>query len=153
MGNKNKNRITTPELKITITEQGLKVNREIAFSGLANRIINALLAVTVAQTTEENRESLYQILSVLFSNALASYAPDLYFPDHEDLVSELEKMAEVADEFPDNTEQIEEAKAIAKSHIVEEDAFRPGETVAFDESGHACYEADDNDVTTPSETE
>lgn len=138
--NKNKRTAIVPEdLKITITDKGLKINKSVTYSEIVNTTVNGLLALTVSQSNDENRESLYALMSTAFANALASFAPDLYFPSEEELEQEARLMEIAAAQCPDISDKIEEVKAKVAEHINVEDQLKPGEAVAFSESGKVCY--------------
>lgn len=138
--NKNKRTAIVPDnLKITITDKGLKINKSVTYSEIVNTTVNGLLALTVSQSNDENRESLYALMSTAFANALANFAPDLYFPSEEELEQEAKLMEIAAAQCPDISDKIEEVKAKVAEHINEEDQLRPGEAVAFSESGKVCY--------------
>lgn len=100
--------------------------RQVTLSDVTNTLLSSLMAAYVGQTTEENREALYGQLSLAFSNCLGYFAPDLYFPD-EEKAAEFEKaIAILAAEAPDNSDEIEKAKALVKERIVEHDATYDG---------------------------
>lgn len=103
--------------------------RQVTLSDITNNLLSNLLAVYIAQTTEENREALYSQLSVAFSNVLGYYAPDIYFPD-EQKAAEFEKaVAVLAADAPDNSEEIEKAKELLRERMKETgDAMFPGLT-------------------------
>lgn len=138
--NKNKAQVTTPrETKVTISEKGLKVNKAVSLVEVTNMTLNGLMSAYAANTTDENREAMFAQLSLAFSNCLAYYAPDLYFPSEEELKQEEENMARLAQTYPDISDKIADAKAVVKTHMNEEDAFQPGEAIAFDSFGRALY--------------
>lgn len=97
-------------------------NRSVTLSDTINVLLSNLMAVVVAQTTEENKESLYSMISLAFSNCLGSYAPELYYPDEEESEKFIKAINAIAADMPDNTEEIERAKELIKSRIVDRDA-------------------------------
>lgn len=97
-------------------------DRQVTLSDVTNNLLSGLMAAYISQTTEENRVALYSQLSLAFSNCLGYYAPDLYFPDEEESQKFAAAIERLASDLPDNSAEIEEAKAIIKERIKDKDA-------------------------------
>ena len=132
----------TKKTKITITEEGLKANKPLPLSDITNMALNSLLAVYVAKTDETNRDALYAMLALAFSNVLAYYAPDKYFEQvsEDEMLADEEKVRLAAQNYPDNIEEVRKIQEDLKGKF--SDSYQPGESGIFDESGRAYFPAD-----------
>ena len=143
--NKSKNLVDS-KFKVTITDEGLKANKSVPLSEIINVTLNGLLATTLAVTNDENRENLYAMLSTAFTNVLAAYAPDLYFPTEEELEEEAAQMSIAAQNYPDISEDIEKIKADIKTRIADPEDVTDLDTILTDDTGKLVFEAEDGDV-------
>ena len=130
------------KVKITITEQGLKVNTSVTLSQLINYVLNALLAVVVGSTTEDNKERLYQMLSVAFTNVLTHYGPEFYFDvDKQELVDDEQAVADLAAGYDSIDDALAAIKEDVASRINPDDVFGEGETMYTTEDGKVVFQA------------
>ena len=140
--NKNKNTLPKKELKVTITEKGLKVSKPIPLSVLINHVIRGLLAVCLQQP---DKDAMYDMLATAFGNTLAYISPEKYYGSEEELRQQLadedKAMAALAADTPEV-----DVKAM-KEKVAEriEGGYAEGETVT-EEDLYTC-EGDEADGT------
>lgn len=100
--NKNKNTLPKKDLKITITERGLKVSKAVPLSVLINQTIRGLLAVCLQQP---DKDAMYDMLATAFGNTLAYISPEKYYGSEEELRQQMadedKAMAALAAEAPE----------------------------------------------------
>lgn len=134
--------------KITITEEGLKLNQEMGLAELTDMTMKGLLSVYVSQKDKENEDSeknkeLYNQLYVCFMNCLAFFGPSFFFPSLEEIAEDEAAMSELASTMPDISEAIEAKKEAVKSRM----SFTPeeGESVTIDDNGHMYFMVDEEE--------
>ena len=101
--------------KITITEEGFKVNKPLGVNDFVNAVLRALLTCCIQQKVS------YETMYTAFGNFLGALDPAKHFPSKEELEDELDD--ELDESAPPLTDeqlaQIAKAKEIAKTHMEE----------------------------------
>lgn len=140
--NKNKNTLPKKDLKITITERGLKVSKAVPLSVLINQTIRGLLAVCLQQP---DKDAMYDMLATAFGNTLAYISPEKYYGSEEELRQQMadedKAMAALAADAPEV--DFEAMKDKVAERI--EGGYAEGEVVT-EEDAYVC-EGEESDGT------
>ena len=129
-------RTNTKDLTIKLDKKGFHANRQFMPQEALNKLLIAIMQLFKLSTVdadEQYRASVFALVSTGMNNALAQMAPDLYFPTDEQMQSEVERTAKLAELFPDVADTIADIRKDLDKRIdktVQTD-------VAVDDSGYA----------------